>query len=566
MRILTSFSLLATLAVGQALIFEDVALPFDNLGWGVAIIGDLDGDGFKDFAAGANKHDGPAGVDSGMLRVYSGATGQRMATFYGLAAGDRFGNTVAGGGDMDGDGVPEIVVGAPFEQSANLGSITVLSGATGLQLYKKDGASSADLLGVAIAAGKDVSGDGVPDFLATSAIGTSTSPANGFIQAWSGADGSLLWSRAGVSGDALGYYLSLVDDITGDGRADVVAGAPYADFGAPNAGQIQVLSGLDGSTVLTVNGTSGSARLGWSVAGLPDMNADGIPDFLGGAWSDDTMGSNAGFAAVYSGADGTVIQSWLGSGADQHFGSFVGAIGDVDGDTVADFVVAASDEDVNGLVDAGVAHVFSGSTLAEIDTIDGDDDWTYFSRWMAGGDLDGDGMSELVVGGYGNDLLGPDGGIVRMYSYGTYGGGLQSAWGPDDLLLESGVGLVPNGAFTKNAQAGSILTVRISSPNGTLVGAQPLLGAQAMPTGILTTGTPGLVGVHLDFLATPAPVFLIDTPIGPFGPNTIPLGGFQVAYTLPPGLEGQSILIQAAALSPAAPPYVASGAHEIRVQ
>lgn len=104
-------------------------------------------------------------------------------------------------------------------------------------------------------------------------------------------------------------------------------------------------------------GHSAGDWFGYSVAGAGDVNGDGFDDFLVGLWQDDVNGVNSGSARVFSGIDGSVLYTVSGDSAGDAFGSSVACAGDVDGDGLADLVVGAWLDDVNG-TESGSARVF----------------------------------------------------------------------------------------------------------------------------------------------------------------------------------------------------------------
>ena len=134
---------------------------FDQVGSSVAGVGDLDGDGYADFAFGAIQDARLSG--KGYVRVYSGRTGDLLQAWSGDAVGDGFGVSIASPGDLDLDGTPDVVVGAtPTAKSVKTGYVRVFSGATGKVIRTLRGDSAGDLFGVSLAGLGDVNGDKLP--------------------------------------------------------------------------------------------------------------------------------------------------------------------------------------------------------------------------------------------------------------------------------------------------------------------------------------------------------------------------------------------------------------------
>ena len=154
----------------------------DNFGSSVSGAGDVNGDGFDDLIVGA-----PAvnfnGMDSGNARVLSGVDGSVLYDFFGDSAGDVFGVSVSGAGDVNGDGFADLIVGASADDNngANSGSVRVLSGSDGSVLYTFDGDSANDLFGFSVSGAGDVNGDGLADFIVGSRGGTNAGFARVFV-------------------------------------------------------------------------------------------------------------------------------------------------------------------------------------------------------------------------------------------------------------------------------------------------------------------------------------------------------------------------------------------------
>ena len=328
-------------------------------GFAVSGAGDVDGDGSDDFIVGATK-ELYGGVPNGCARVYSGASGAVIHTFHEFAAGE-YGSAVSDAGDVNGDGHADVIVGSPWHDSSGIdsGSAFVYSGADGSVLFRLDGDSAGDEFGTSVSGAGDANGDGVPDFLVGAPFDDVGASNTGSAWVFSGADGSLLHFIAGSAFfGRLGTSVDFAGDLDGDGRSEVLVGAPHEDGGSGISGVARVYSGADGSLVCTLNGTPGDL-LGQSVSSTGDVNGDGRADFIVGAFAADEAGQNSGSAYVLSSAGCQPLFALHGESLNGLFGFSVSDAGDVNGDGLADFVVGNSRDAITGPA-SGSARVFLG--------------------------------------------------------------------------------------------------------------------------------------------------------------------------------------------------------------
>ena len=286
--------------------------------------------------------------------------------FNGLVAGNDFGSSVAGAGDVNWDGFADIVVGARSAGPGGrtmAGQATVFSGKDGSVLYTFNGLATGDGFGCSVAGAGDVNKDGFSDLIAGAA---GADPGGrtmaGQATVFSGKDGSVLYTFNGLAtGDGFSFSVAGAGDVNKDGFFDIIAGAHGAcPGGRRNAGQATVFSGKDGSVLYTFDGVVYCDYLGISVAGTGDLNRDGFPDVVVGACGAAPGGrSGAGQAIVFSGKDGRVLYNLNGAAVGDAFGFSVAAAGDVYIDGVPDLVVGAHMADPGGRTDAGQATVIS---------------------------------------------------------------------------------------------------------------------------------------------------------------------------------------------------------------
>ncbi len=334
----------------------------DEFGDAVAGVGDVNGDGVNDYAIGAYLDDNN-GNGSGMVRVFSGSSGVMLYQWDGAAATDAFGYSLSYLGDVNGDGRADVLVGARQKQggaSTVPGYASVYSGATGAVLYTVSGLAANDQFGYDVTGGYDVDGDGVNDF-AVGIYGEDTNGSNaGSVNVYSGATGTLLYSLYGDNKlDHFGNALSLVGDLDGDGFADLVVGAVNDDNNGTDSGMVRIFSGNTGTVLGQVDGLAAGDGLGYSVSDFADTNGDGKPEFLAGAWRvDGAAGADTGAVYLIDGASFAILQSPEGGLASDRLGFSCAGLGDVNGDGLPDYVGGGSEYGGPGASGNGVTVVY----------------------------------------------------------------------------------------------------------------------------------------------------------------------------------------------------------------
>lgn len=314
----------------------------------------------------------------------------------GEAAGDQFGWVSAPVPDQSGDGVQELLVGAPFHDSggANAGRAYLYDGRTGLERFHFDGGQAGEQFGHSLRPAGDLDGDGVVDVVIGGRGTIGVAP--GVARVFSGASGALLLTlRLGLADDAFGYAVEGMGDLDGDGTLDFAVGAPFEDTLGLNAGRVYVISGADGTTVLrSFFAESARNNFGTALANLGDVTGDGVAELAIGA-------ANAGvgrrgrvyvYDLVANALDFAVDPE--ASGAE--FGQFfIAAAGLVTPDAVPDLYVGDF-ADAGG---RGKAYVFSGKTgLPWLVLAGSTGDGFGIGRGL--GDVDGDGRDDLVLGSW----------------------------------------------------------------------------------------------------------------------------------------------------------------------
>ena len=271
---------------------KEIIQPSTWLGFAaeaMAGVGDVNRDGFPDLAVGAYR----ANSSAGLVGVFSGKDWSLIYTFKGSAADDRFGSAVAGLGDINADGHVDIIVGATqwiSSTSHGKGYARVFSGKTGKVLFMIRGDAKSDHFGGDVNCAGDVNRDGIPDFI----VGAQQPLplAGGYARVFSGKTGSVLHTFKGVpvtsgTGSRMGTAVCTAGDVDADGHGDViVTSSNYRARGLLAIGRVDVFSGRTGENLYSVQGIRQGDGIGSDVAFTGDINNDGKPDFLVGSSAD----------------------------------------------------------------------------------------------------------------------------------------------------------------------------------------------------------------------------------------------------------------------------------------
>ena len=325
--------------------------------------GDVDGDGFGDLIVGAPNQSPGTGFRAGSAYLYSGATGQLLRQFNGESSYDNFGSSVAGIGDLDGDGQGDIIIGATGADPGGgfAGSTYVYSGASGNLIWRFNGIQDGEKMGNSVANAGDVDGDNIDDILIGAMHATHHGHSfAGAAYVYSGATGALIWQFDGkASYDLLGSSVAGAGDTNGDGHADIIVGLPGADsHGYTDSGAVLVYCGASGEPIRHFTGHTIGDQLGASVSGGGDVNGDGIADLIAGA---STTEGNAqlGSAYLWSGATGELLHEWLGATWGDNLGSAVAVVGDWNDDRLCELAIGVRTADPQNINAAGSVLVVS---------------------------------------------------------------------------------------------------------------------------------------------------------------------------------------------------------------
>ena len=313
--------------------------------------GDVNGDLEPDILVGIPLADGPNGVDSGRVEVRSGADGSLLFAVDGEAPHAVLGRSVASVRDVTGDGLADVIVGAPRKSPAlAAGYALVLAGPSGAQVHRFDGATAEDRFGAAVCGLGDVDGDGVRDAV-VSAPGWI--PAKAFVK--SGATGATLATATHPDAAFTSASLAPVGDVDGDTRPDFVWGLPETVTG--QYGHVSVVSGDDGVILADISGEHPFDYLGSAVAG-GDYDGDGAPDI---AFQSRHGDGELGRVRVASGASGFQVVHELRGGVTDRFAESIATADVIDGDADADLVVGAP-----GGLGVRVLHALDGNGVPRL--------------------------------------------------------------------------------------------------------------------------------------------------------------------------------------------------------
>lgn len=423
----------------------------ERIGYALAGAGDVNGDGFDDFMIGTF-HNAVMGSDAGAAYLFLGHAYLRWelddsvtnadARFLGQQAYDAAGYSVACNGDLNGDGIDDMIIGAP----AGNDRVPYMSGRVYIVFGKREadwsfycrlfescnaiyeGEGNQDLAGMSVAYIGDVNGDGYDDFLVGAPFKDGSYKDEGKVYLILGR--STPWlkndylanSDAGfqypLEGAETGYSVAGIGDVNDDGIPDFAIGAfgmshVFIIFGRTdvNWGKNFELDNAD--LILYGNNRWVNEGVGWKVAGGGDLNGDGISDIIISATLDSDGGTQAGKVYVLFGKHGGWVNkeislkdadaSYLGEMPTDQAGWGLAIAGDVDGDGYHDFLVGTYKDD-RGPVD-GKAYLIKGKATGWQKNVSLSTIPDYCERHPDGigycvssaGDFDQDGLGDYII-------------------------------------------------------------------------------------------------------------------------------------------------------------------------
>lgn len=372
-------------------------------GYNVSPAGDVNGDGYNDFIIGAyNKSDAGSGAGAAYL-VYGSATEptspvnlgstSNAVEFSGQTAGDYAGYSVAGGGDVNGDGYDDLLVGA----------------------YGYDNSTQTDAGRVYL-----IYGSSTP--LTSQTLG---------------ATGQVVFTAVNLN-SYLGRSVSFAGDINHDGYEDMVFGADGYFVSSGNDGAVFVVYGsattltsknITDSSIIQLSGESGASYAGWSVASAGDVNGDTYDDFLVGAYGYvGSAGPSAGAAYLVYGQAATLSSAslsthvrFVGESSAIQLGYAVNKAGDVNGDSYGDILIGAPVSSA-GATNAGAVYLVYGNITNHSSITLTSSNSARLVSAVSGeaagmsvattGDLNGDGYDEFFIGAPSNDTAASNAGLI----------------------------------------------------------------------------------------------------------------------------------------------------------
>lgn len=340
------------------------------------------------------------------------AFGQSILWSYtGSTPGQYAGVVVAGGGDLNGDNVPDVAFNKSFSVPNQVTVVSIRHGLSGSEMYVLQGEAIADSFGFAIDILPDVSGDGLDDVV-IGAPGSENTHFNtfGYVKMFRGIDGLQIWKKSSQYKSTLyGYSAKYVGDVNLDGSPDIVFGEPTFSSRISH-GAVHILSGVNGNYLKGIPGPATGGALGYfgkRVTGIGMLNADLVPDIL-------VLGDGSGsYLQVFSGAVGSPITPirtecfisgtfpYCSSTTITQAGQVLN-LGDLDSDHFNEYAISSP----FGSVGIGFVNVYSGLTGMIVDTLTDNTMGSHFGVSLDSvGDIDDDGVSDFCIGASGNSLI-----------------------------------------------------------------------------------------------------------------------------------------------------------------
>lgn len=466
-----------------------------GLGHTLSAVGDVNADGYDDMAVGAPFYGSYTGSHEGRAYLFLGsAIGLATTPAWTIAGGGNCGNyycnvgySVDAAGDVNGDGYADVIVsmGRWSNGQYDEGRVNVYHGSpAGLSAtpnWMVEGNQYRGYFGATPGTAGDVNGDGYDDVIIGSGASYGVGQNTAFVYLGSptglscgagcpvDATAAAAWTFTSSQATAnVGGAVATAGDINGDGFSDVLVAAPLYDVsGMTDAGMVWAFlgsgAGLSSTPVWSAVGDQAYAQLGYGLGPAGDVNGDGYDDFLVGAPRYDNGQTDEGRVYLYLGSalGPSAAAAWISEPdrANTAYGSSLGAMGDLNGDSFADVVVGGLEWDSGSRTNAGKVWVYLGSVTGLADTaartVEGDQAGAILGAAVGAGDVNGDGTPDLLIGARDYDRTYIDGGAVFVY-HGPNRPPVADADGPYTVAEGSSVALDSSGS--SDSDPGDTLT------------------------------------------------------------------------------------------------------------
>jgi hypothetical protein len=320
--------------------------------------------------------------------------------------GCRFGNSIAAAGDVDGDGIGDLIIGSDAMAGASgvmtttpVPSIVVYSCRTRTPLYKLSEKSTTDgqsYYGTLVRTVSDLDKDGVSDLLVSDPVGNvGEGSGSGSIWVYSGRTGSPIkrLTEQGTASGGFGWSVAAIGDVNDDNISDIAIGCPYPSTDKGIVASVGLFSGKTFALIETLRAPKDVQEFGWVVSGVGDLDMDGVGDIAVSAGS----GQKDRSVYIYSGRQKTMIYRIGPAGDSGSFGASIEGVGDLDDDGVGDIAIGSPRENADDK--EGRVFLHSGKMGTVLRECRGKRHSPFFGAAIARlADVSGDNKPDIVIG------------------------------------------------------------------------------------------------------------------------------------------------------------------------